>query len=121
MKYKPILDIFSRFSVVIFLLGFLVFYESFTNKGFTGVNKYTKLDKIDDWIIQRKINNIDQSLKCRAFLPRNGTWFGSNVRINNYGQLIVPDDIVYSESENSKVLAELRSALRKCKVNFVYF
>ena len=115
------LYLFSRLFIMLPWLLLLTFSELLTNKALTAVNKFTKLDNIYNWIIQRKINDVDQSLQCRAVLPLSGTWFGSNVRIDKYGHLIVPKGIVYSESENSKVLSDVRSALDKCRLDFIYF
>ena len=111
------------FKIYIFLPCLLisVISESIASKAVAGVNNYTNLDKIDKWIIQRKLNDVDQSFQCRAVLPTNGTWFGSNIRITKYGKLIVPDGILYSESENSQVLSEVRSSLEKCRLDFIYF
>ena len=81
------------------------------------LNSYSRLDAIGPWVIERKQSD-DGAIQCRASIPSGGTWFGSNVRLNPEGALVVPANLSYSGNEAE--LTRVREALRRCQTDLLY-
>ena len=91
------------------------------NVVFAGIDKFSYLDKIGDWTIERKINSLDQSVFCRASVNSNGTWFGSRIRLNESDELIFPKDMLGEDLLFDKRLDSVKIALKLCRESLIYF
>ena len=77
----------SKFLKYYFFGTFLIF--SFTSVN-AGLNSFTNLVFIDDWLIERKIDLTINQTKCRASIPLHANWFGARVRLGPNNELIKP-------------------------------
>ncbi len=85
-----------------------------------GPKKFSRLDKIGNWIIERSIDSSSGAVSCRASIPGFYTWFGGRIRLNNNGELLVPKEIRPKELPSPFMLAKVRSALELCNESIVY-
>ena len=86
-----------------------------------GVNNFTDLISVEDWLIERKIDLNNNVTKCRASIPSQATWFGARVRLGPSNQLIKPIWISFKEDQllDSK-LAKVRKLLDACRSNLLF-
>tara|TARA_Y100001968_G_scaffold276788_1_gene271273 strand:+ start:71 stop:424 length:354 start_codon:yes stop_codon:yes gene_type:complete len=86
-----------------------------------GVNKFTDLILVEEWLIERKIDLTNNEIKCRASIPSHANWFGSRVRLGLDNELIIPIWIFLREDQliNSK-LAKVRELLDGCRAGFLF-
>ncbi len=85
-----------------------------------GLNKYTPLDRIEGWIIERKIESSSGMISCRASFVSHGTWFGSRMRLDKSDKLIIPTNLIDYKIPNRKLLQRLKISLIECRKDFVY-
>ncbi len=85
-----------------------------------GLNDFTKLDKIEDWIIERKFDASSDEILCRASKIGYGTWFGARIRLDKNGNLVVPRDLSKEPKPSLLLLGRVKEALRRCRSGFVY-
>ncbi len=95
-------------------------FASLSDFAKSGLNKYTILDKIDNWIIERKIEPESNEILCRASVLSDGTWFGSRMRLGQSDELILPNDLSHKETPSELKLQPIRMALNKCRKDFIY-
>ena len=79
-----------------------------------GLDKFSYLDKVQDWIIERKVDSITQNLSCRASIPLYATWFGSRIRLDKEDVLIVKTDDfnVYTDNTFYKnIVSDIKSRI----------
>ena len=81
------------------------------------LNTYSRLDAIGAWVLERKLGDGGE-IQCRAFIPSGGTWFGSNVRLNQEGALVVPANLTYSGTATE--LKQVQAAQRRCQSDLIY-
>ncbi len=86
----------------------------------SGIDKFSIIDRIGGWEIERKINSKNQSIKCRASLPSYYQWFSGKVRITSTGKLIIPDEFNRSIETNPKTIEKIRKAISHCNSNLIY-
>ncbi len=106
----------SKFLKNYFFGTFLIL--SFTSVN-AGLNSFTNLVFIDDWLIERKIDLTINETKCRASIPSHANWFGARVRLGPNNELIKPiwisvkaDQIIDSKLTKTKaILDNCRSGL----------
>ena len=55
-----------------------------------GLNKFTNLIFVDDWLIERKVDLTINETQCRASIPSNASWFGARIRLGPENELIKP-------------------------------
>ena len=95
---------------------FLLF--SFTSVN-AGLNSFTNLIFVEDWLIERKVDLTINEIKCRASIPSHANWFGARVRLGPNNELIKPiwisvkaDQIIDSKLTKIKeILDDCRSGL----------
>ena len=63
----------------------------------SGLDKYSYLDKIDNWTIERKIDSANKTVFCRASIFTNGTWFGSRIRLDRNDDILFPTKKIKQE------------------------
>ena len=86
-----------------------------------GLNSFTKLIVVEDWLIERKVDLTNNEIKCRASIPSHANWFGSRVRLGLNNELIKPIWISLREDQliDSK-LAKVRELLEGCRSGFLF-
>ena len=55
-----------------------------------GLNNFTDLIFVEDWLIERKVDLTINETKCRASIPSHANWFGARVRLGPNNELIKP-------------------------------
>ena len=85
-----------------------------------GLDKYSFLDKIDNWTIERKVNSTDKNVSCRASIFSNGTWFGSRIRLNKNDELYVPSDLFGQDQSSYSSIPKVKRALMLCRKSLIY-
>ena len=55
-----------------------------------GLNKFTNLIFVEDWLIERKVDLTINETQCRASIPSNASWFGARIRLGLENELIKP-------------------------------
>ena len=106
----------SKFFKNYFFGTFLIF--SFTSVN-AGLNSFTNLIFVEDWLIERKVDLTINETKCRASIPSHANWFGARVRLGPNNELIKPiwisvkaDQLIDSKLNKIKeILDDCRSSL----------
>ena len=101
---------------ILFLLMPLLFPEAVN----AGLDKYTYLDKIENWIIERKVDSKNKAIFCRASIFDNGTWFGSRIRLNKDGEIIYPMEVLNKTTPSNQTITTVKKALKACRAGFIY-
>tara|TARA_Y100001968_G_C18922450_1_gene510395 strand:- start:178 stop:528 length:351 start_codon:yes stop_codon:yes gene_type:complete len=91
---------------------------SFTSVN-AGLNSFTNLIFVEDWLIERKVDLTINETKCRASIPSQANWFGARIRLGPNDELIKPiwiavkaDQIIDSKLTKIKeILDDCRSGL----------
>lgn len=89
----------------------------FTHPCWAGLDSYTELDRVNDWLIERKQGG-NGSLNCRAFLPSGASWFSGNIHLDAGGELVVPAGRSFEADQQE--LEDVREALERCSSDFLY-
>ncbi len=97
--------------IVLFLLG---------NSANSGIDKFTRLDIIENWEIERRIDSETQGIRCRASIPNNYAWFGGKIRLNPKGKLIIPDEQSQQELPNKETITKITNAIKTCENGLIY-
>ena len=87
----------------------------------SGVNNFTDLIFVEDWLIERKVDLTINETKCRASIPSHANWFGARVRLGPNDELIKPIwiSIKADQLQNSK-LAKVKELLQDCRSGFLF-
>ena len=85
-----------------------------------GLDKYTYLDKIDNWIIERKVISKNKAIFCRASILDSGTWFGSRIRLDKDGDIIYPMEALKEITPSKQTISSVKKALKACRAGFIY-
>ena len=87
----------------------------------SGVNNFTDLISVEDWLIERKVDLTINETKCRASIPSHANWFGARVRLGPNDELIKPIwiSIKADQLQNSK-LAKVKELLQDCRSGFLF-
>ena len=86
-----------------------------------GLNKFTDLIFVEDWLIERKIDLTNNETKCRASIPPHSNWFGDRVRLGPNNELIKPIWISLNENQlvDSK-LDKVKQLIDDCRSGFLF-
>ena len=101
------------------------FFGTFSIFSFTsvnaGLNSFTNLVFIDDWLIERKIDLTINETKCRASIPSHANWFGARVRLGPNNELIKPIWISVKDDQiiDSK-LTKIVEILDNCRSGLLF-
>ena len=93
---------------------------SFTSVS-AGLNGFTNLIFVEEWLIERKIDLTSSEIECRASIPSNANWFGARVRLGADNELIKP--IWISEKNNQLIdskLDQVKKMLDYCRSGFLF-
>ena len=108
----------SEFLKNYFFGTFLIF--SFTSVN-AGLNSFTNLVFIDDWLIERKIDLTINETKCRASIPSHANWFGARVRLGPNNELIKPIWIsVKADQIIDSKLTKIKEILDNCRSGLLF-
>ena len=86
-----------------------------------GLNKYTDLIFVEEWLIERKVDLTFNETECRASIPSHANWFGARVRLGANDELIKPLWISIKKDQllDSK-LVEIRKLLDECRSGILF-
>ena len=108
----------SEFLKNYFFLPLLFF--SFTSVN-AGLNSFTNLIFVEDWLIERKLGLTINETKCRASIPSHSNWFGSRVRLGPNNELIKPSWIsVKAEQVIDSKLTKIKELLADCRSGLLF-
>ena len=108
----------SEFLKNYFFGTFLIF--SFTSVN-AGLNSFTNLVFVDDWLIERKIDLTINETKCRASIPSHANWFGARVRLGPNNELIKPIWIsVKADQIIDSKLTKIKAILDNCRSGLLF-
>tara|TARA_B100001250_G_scaffold308317_1_gene270214 strand:+ start:301 stop:633 length:333 start_codon:yes stop_codon:yes gene_type:complete len=97
---------------------FILLIGCFTSVN-AGLNQFTDLVSVGEWLIERKIDLNTYEIKCRASIPSQANWFGARVRLGPNNELIKPiwisikeEQLLFSKLSRVEILLnECRSGL----------
>ncbi|WP_269606199.1 hypothetical protein [Prochlorococcus marinus] len=94
--------------------------SSFTSIN-AGLNSFTNLIVVEDWLIERKVDLTINDTKCRASIPSHASWFGARVRLGPNNELIKPIWISIKANQvlDSK-LTIIRKLLDDCRSGLIF-
>ena len=86
-----------------------------------GLNNFTDLIFVEDWLIERKVDLTINETQCRASIPSHANWFGARVRLGPKNELIQPIWISVKANQvlDSK-LAKIRELLDDCRSGLLF-
>ncbi len=97
----------------------LLFF-SFTSVN-AGLNSFTNLIFIEDWLIERKVDLTINETKCRASIPSHANWFGARVRLGPNNELIKPIWIpVKADQVVDSKLTKIKELLDDCRSGLLF-
>ena len=97
-----------------------LFISSFTSVN-AGLNSFTNLIVVEDWLIERKVDLTINETKCRASIPTHASWFGARVRLGPNNELIKPIWIsVRAEQVLDSKLAKIKALLDDCRSGLLF-
>ena len=86
-----------------------------------GLNNFTDLIFIEEWLIERKVDLINNQTKCRASIPVHANWFGARIRLGSNNELIKPMWIsVKKEQLLDSKLAKVKELLEDCRSGLLF-
>ena len=102
-----------------YFFGILLSF-SFTSVN-AGLNSFTNLIYVDDWLIERKVDLTNNETKCRASIPSHANWFGARVRLGPNNELIKPIWISVKDDQvlDSK-LVKIKELLDDCRSGLLF-
>ena len=93
----------------------------FTTSVNAGLNKFTNLIFVDDWLIERKVDLTMNETQCRASIPSNASWFGARVRLGQENELIKPIWIsVKADQVMDSKLTKIKELLDDCRAGLLF-
>ncbi len=101
-----------------FFLALFIYGCSSVN---AGLDSFTNLVFVEEWLIERKIDLKNNEIKCRASIPSNANWFGARVRLGSKNELIKPNWIFLKVDPlfNSKI-SKVKEILEDCRSGFLF-
>ena len=88
---------------------------------YAGLNQFTEIDSVGKWSIEQKFSHEDNKVECRASMKGYGTWFGERIRLDENGEVLIPQDVIYkNKSDVFSSLIEIRKALSSCRASLLY-
>ena len=108
----------SKFLKNYFFWTFLIFNFTSVN---AGLNSFTNLFFVDDWLIERKVDLTINETKCRASIPSHANWFGARVRLGPNNELIKPIWIsVKADQIIDSKLTKIKEILDNCRSGLLF-
>ena len=98
----------------------ILFIFSFTSVN-AGLNSFTNLIFVEDWLIERRVDLIINQTKCRASIPSHANWFGARVRLGPNNELIKPIWIsVNADQLIDSKLTKIKEILDDCRSGLLF-
>ena len=95
-------------------------FLSFTSVN-AGLNSFTNLFFVEDWLIERKVDLTINETKCRASIPSHANWFGARVRLGPNNELIKPIWIsVKADQVIDSKLTKIKELLDDCRSGLLF-
>ena len=86
-----------------------------------GLNKFTNLIFVEDWLIERKVDLSINETQCRASIPSHANWFGARVRLGPSNELIRPTWIpVKADQVIDSKLNKIKEFLDDCRSGVLF-
>ena len=86
-----------------------------------GLNQFTEIDSLGKWSIEQKFNPDNNKVECRASMKGYGTWFGERIRLDENGEVLMPEDVRYkNKADIFSSLIDVRNALSNCRSSLLY-
>ncbi|WP_269625124.1 hypothetical protein [Prochlorococcus marinus] len=93
---------------------------SFTSVN-AGLNSFTNLIFVEDWLIERKVDLTINETKCRASIPSHANWFGARIRLGPSNELIKPIWIsVKADQVADSKLTKIKELLDDCRSGLLF-
>ena len=100
---------------------FWVFFICSCTSVQAGLNNFTDLIFVEEWLIERKVDLTINEIKCRASIPSHANWFGARVRLGSNNELIKPIWIsVKAEQLLDSKLAKVKELLDNCRSGLLF-
>ena len=108
----------SEFLKNYFFWTLLIFSITSVN---AGLNSFTNLIFVEDWLIERKVDLTINQTKCRASIPSHANWFGDRVRLGPKNELIKPIWIsVKADQVIDSKLTKIKELLDDCRSGLLF-
>tara|TARA_B100000700_G_scaffold276959_1_gene323952 strand:+ start:4025 stop:4378 length:354 start_codon:yes stop_codon:yes gene_type:complete len=112
--------VIQTFKILKFLFGTSVILITFSSVR-AGLNNFTDLIYVDEWLIERKIDIENNQIKCRASIPANATWFGARVRLDSNNELVKPIWLTFRDNQLSdNKLTKIKKHLNNCRSELLF-
>ncbi len=99
-------------------LTFLILSFSSVN---AGLNSFTNLIFVEDWLIERKVDLTINETKCRASIPLHANWFGARIRLGPNDELIKPIWLsVKADQVIDSKLTKIKELLDDCRSGLLF-
>ncbi len=85
-----------------------------------GLDFFSRLDVIDGWIIERRVDSKTNEIRCRASVLRDGNWFSNRRRLDENNLLVIPDHYLNQNPINYLTINKIKLALKNCRSNLIY-
>ena len=86
-----------------------------------GLNSFTNLIVFEDWLIERKVDLMNNEIKCRASIPMHANWFGARLRLGPNNELIKPIWIsVKADQVIDSKLTKIKELLDDCRSDLLF-
>ena len=85
-----------------------------------GLDKYSYMAKVEDWLIERKYDSLEEIILCRASIPKHGGWFGARIRLNKHDELIIPSELGKIEIPSDSKMKNVIKVLSNCRSGLFY-
>ena len=97
-----------------------LFISTFTSVN-AGLNSFTNLIVVEDWLIERKVDLTINHTKCRASIPLHANWFGARVRLDLNNELIKPIWIsIKADQVIDSKLTKIKELLDDCRSGLIF-
>tara|TARA_B100000029_G_scaffold443590_1_gene462747 strand:- start:1008 stop:1322 length:315 start_codon:yes stop_codon:yes gene_type:complete len=93
---------------------------AFSDEAQAGLNKFSLLDRIDSWTIERKIDSFKGTVTCRASIFSTGSWFDSRIRLDKDGEIVFPPGQQRKKIDTEKTIENVKSSLKLCRSGLIY-
>ena len=74
-----------------------------------GLDKYSYLDHVNEWTIERKIDSTENTVSCRASIASGGSWFGARIRLDKNDNLVYPPKLLGSKAPSELTIKKVKS------------
>ena len=86
-----------------------------------GLDNFTNLIFVDEWLIERKVDSSTNEVKCRASIPLHANWFGARIRLDPSNELIKPPWIsVKGDLLIDSKLKKIKEVLNVCRTGTLF-